>query len=221
VTGSAPVQDGGARRRAGLAVPLVLSAFAVLALVAHFALDERLARAAADAGLARSSVLQWATELGEGVWWLAGGGAAFVVFAALRRHNAAHWAFALVVSGAASGLATNLVKLCLGRARPKLLLESGVTGFHPFAGGYDFASMPSGHATTAGAAAATFALMFPQWRWPILAAGLALAATRVAIHAHYLSDILLGFAIGVAFAHATLAVWRWRWPGSVPRALGG
>ena len=200
-----------------LAVPVLV----VLAVVAHLALDERLARAAADAGLARSQVLQWATELGEGVWWLAGGGVAFAVFAALRRHNAARWAFALVVSGAASGLATNLVKLCLGRARPKLLLSEGVTGFHPFAGGYDFASMPSGHATTAGAAAATFALIFPRWRWPILATGLALASTRVAIHAHYLSDVLLGFAIGLAFAHATLAVWRRWWPGSAPRAVGG
>ena len=83
-----------------LAVPVLV----VLAVVAHLALDERLARAAADAGLSRSQVLQWVTELGEGVWWLAGGGVAFAVFAALRRHNAARWAFALVVSGAASAL---------------------------------------------------------------------------------------------------------------------
>jgi membrane-associated phospholipid phosphatase len=74
----------------------------------------------------------------------------------------------------------------------------------------------SGHATTAGAAAVVLALAFPRAAPLILPVGFALACTRVAIQAHYLSDICAGLALGAACALVTFAVWRRWWPASVP-----
>lgn len=187
-----------------------------LAVAAAIWLDIAVARAANDAGLARSRALQTFTEFGEGAWWLVPSGIVFGVAAWRRWHNLARWAFALFVAVAASGILANLLKIAVGKARPKLLFEADRYGFEPFAGGYDFASMPSGHATTCAAAAMVLALALPAWRWPLLAAGVALAATRVAIHAHYASDVLVGLALGFATALATLACWRRRFPSSVP-----
>ncbi|MFZ9915425.1 MAG: phosphatase PAP2 family protein [Phycisphaerales bacterium] len=196
-----------------------MGALVALAVPAHFALDERLARAAYDAKLFQSQVLQWTTELGESLWWLVPAGAVFAVAAWRKQHNLARWAFAMLAAVGASGLLVTLFKLS-GRMRPKLLLEQGLYGFKPFTTGYDFRSFPSGHATTCGAAFMVLALAFPRGRWPLLVVGVAIASTRVAITAHYLSDILAGLALGMACALLTDAVWRRRWPASAPVPSG-
>jgi membrane-associated phospholipid phosphatase len=198
---------------------LLAALLALAAIPAHFTLDERVARAAHDAKLVQSQVLQWTTELGEGVWWLVPAGIVFVVAAWRKQHNIARWAFAVIVAVASSGLLVTLFKLS-GRMRPKLLLEQGLYGFEPFTMGYDYRSFPSGHATTCGAALMALALAFPRWRWPLLAIAVAIAATRVAITAHYLSDILAGLALGMACALAADAIWRRRWPASAPVPAG-
>lgn len=197
------------------AVPALLAA---AALPAHFALDQRVAHAAHHARLVESQALQWTTELGEGVWWLAPAGLVFVFAAIRRQHNLARWAFAMLAAVGASGLAVNLLKFLIGKTRPKLLLGGGEFGFQPFTIAYDYNSFPSGHATTCGAAFMVLALAFPRARWLLLAVGVGIASTRVAITAHYLSDILAGLALGMACALLVLVVWRRRWPGSVPVA---
>jgi membrane-associated phospholipid phosphatase len=199
---------------------LLVGALVALAVPAHFALDERVARAAHDAKLVQSQVLQWTTELGEGVWWLVPAGVVFVVAAWRKQHNLARWAFAMLAAVGASGLVVNLLKILAGRMRPKLLLENGRSGFEPLSTGYDFSSFPSGHSTTCGAALMVLALAFPRWRWPLLAISVAIASTRVAITAHYLSDILAGLALGMTGALATIAIWRRRWPASLPVPAG-
>jgi membrane-associated phospholipid phosphatase len=55
-------------------------------------------------------------------------------------------------------------------------------------------------------------------RVAILPAAFLLALTRVAIHAHYLSDVCAGFALGLACGLLTFRVWRAKWPASVPQA---
>ena len=103
-------------------------------------------------------------------------------------------------SVAGSGILVNIVKLFIGRARPKLMDSVGAIHFEPFTGGYDFASMPSGHSATMGAVTLALMLWFPGLRWLILPIGLLAAATRIAAKAHYPSDVVSGFAIGVLFA---------------------
>ena len=77
--------------------------------------------------------------------------------------------------------------------------------------------MQSGHATTAGAASVILALALPRLAPLILPLGFALALTRVAVEAHYLSDICAGLALGASCALMSLIVWRRWWPASVPQ----
>lgn len=201
------------RRLWGLVVACVAAA-----IVAHLAADATVARAAQANRLVESQVLQWTTELGEAIWWLVPAGVVFAVAAAQKRHNLARWAFAVIAAVGGSGLLVNGLKFVFGKSRPRLLFEEGRLDFTPFSYGHAVNSFPSGHATTCAAATVILSLALPRWRAVLLPFGLLLALTRVAIHAHYLSDVCAGFALGTACALLTLRVWRARWPESVPQA---
>jgi membrane-associated phospholipid phosphatase len=109
-------------------------------------------------------------------------------------------------SVAGSGILVNILKVPIGRARPKLFDSAGAIHFEPFSIGYDFASFPSGHSTTMGAVTMVAMVWFPKWRWLILPIGFFLAATRIAAQAHYPSDVVAGFTLGMLFA---LSFARW------------
>ena len=111
---------------------------------------------------------------------------------------------AFLVLGAAglSGLAVNVLKYAIGRARPMYFNDFGVLSLHPFAFDARFAGFPSGHATTMGAVFGVALLLFPR-RWYIaLAITACIASTRVFVGAHYPSDTVAGFGLGCAFALA-------------------
>lgn len=58
----------------------------------------------------------------------------------------------ILATVAISGIVGQVLKIIIGRARPKFFLEYGSHYFQHFhALGYDFASMPSGHSITVGA----------------------------------------------------------------------
>ncbi len=95
-----------------------------------------------------------------------------------------------------------VLKISIGRPRPKMLLWHNETAFHWLDGTLGrYQSMPSGHVMT------TFALLtvlwphFPKLRWPLLAYGILSAVARVmAMTTHYVSDVLVGAALGIALA---------------------
>jgi lipid A 4'-phosphatase len=97
---------------------------------------------------------------------------------------------------AVSGLAVDAIKVVAGRTRPKLLFAANIDHFTGLAFRADHWSFPSGHATTAAA------LMLGLWYlWPrpapvYAAIAVLIAAARVIICAHYLSDVVAGLAIG-------------------------
>jgi lipid A 4'-phosphatase len=98
---------------------------------------------------------------------------------------------------ALSGIAVDLLKVIVGRPRPKLLFASGAYEFSWIGLGADHWSFPSGHAAT-GAALAT--ALWCLWPRPLLfyAIGAALvAASRVVMGAHYFSDVVMGAFIGI------------------------
>lgn len=199
----------------------LVGALCVGAGVAHAAADVGLAQAAKEHALAKNLVLQWTTEFGEAIWWLVPAGIVFVVAAAQKRHNLARWAFAVIAAVGASGIIVNLLKMLIGKSRPKLLFTEGRLDFTPFSYGHEVNGFPSGHATTVAAAAVVLSVAFPRWRGVILPAAFLLALTRVAIHAHYLSDVCAGFALGLACGLLTFKVWRAKWPASVPKCMAG
>lgn len=108
----------------------------------------------------------------------------------------AYFAFTAV---AFSGLLGNLLKISIGRARPAFTPENYVWLSMPFGHHYQFASFPSGHATTGGAIAMTLMLLFPKWRWYFVPAGLLIAISRPIIGVHFPSDIVAGWLFGGGF----------------------
>jgi undecaprenyl-diphosphatase len=101
------------------------------------------------------------------------------------------------VAVAGSGIVINVLKLVFGRARPRMLERHEIYGFEPIALDPDFHSFPSGHANTLAAVALVLALFVPRYRVPLLVAGFALGFTRVAVNAHYVSDVIAGIAVAV------------------------
>ncbi|MCF1474066.1 phosphatase PAP2 family protein [Agrobacterium vitis] len=104
------------------------------------------------------------------------------------------------VTIAGSGLAANLLKRALGRARPDQFTDAGAFDFLPFANSARFESFPSGHATTIGALMMIAALIAPRYRLGFAIAALWLGMTRVMVGAHYPSDVVAGLGFGAWFA---------------------
>lgn len=109
---------------------------------------------------------------------------------------------------AVSGLLTDGLKWLIGRARPVLDLQAGIYGFDMFSSDSRWKSMPSGHATTGIALAASLSCLWPQGRAIWLALGGVLAASRVMVCAHYLADILAGGAVASVVANQFLHLGR-------------
>lgn len=122
-------------------------------------------------------------------------------------HVGASYVFLSVAGG---GLTALLIKYSIGRARPLLMDTHDHLTFHPLAWQADFSAFPSGHSATAGAMALSLALVFPLWRAPILATGIVVALSRQLVGAHWPSDTLMGFGLGVAFAYAIAHVFARR-----------
>jgi membrane-associated phospholipid phosphatase len=95
------------------------------------------------------------------------------------------------------GVLVTVVKRLIGRARPYTWESVGPFDFAPFGWQVDFASLPSGHGTTAFAAAFAIGALFPRLRIPLWILAILIGISRVAVSAHYPSDILAGAVIGI------------------------
>lgn len=95
------------------------------------------------------------------------------------------------------GLVVTIVKRAIGRARPYSMEAGGAFDFNPFNWHVAFASLPSGHGTTAFAAAFAIGALYPRWRMPLWTFAILIALSRVAVSAHYPSDVLAGALVGV------------------------
>jgi lipid A 4'-phosphatase len=107
---------------------------------------------------------------------------------------------------ATSGLLVDLLKVLLGRTRPKLLFASGTYDFTWFGLRADHWSFPSGHAATAAALMTALWCLWPRPLWLYVAAAGLVAASRVITGEHYLSDVIAGAAIAVV-ATRVVATW--------------
>lgn len=130
-----------------------------------------------------------------GLHW--GGGLPRLRGAAVRMRAASAAPAFLFASIAAAGLAADILKIGLGRMRPKLLFDGGLYGFTGIAWRSDYWSFPSGHTATIVALATAL-----WWLWPrhllfyVVVAAL-VAASRIAVGAHYPSDVLAGALVAV------------------------
>jgi undecaprenyl-diphosphatase len=155
-------------------------------------------------------VFNFVTDFGKSGWFLIPLGVLVVVIALLNRPSLPRMTRAVLATIAmravfiflaigVPGLFVAIVKRLIGRARP-------ITGsFDPFSyspAGWrsDYASMPSGHTTTAFAAAFAIAVLWPRLAPFMCIYALAIAASRVVVLAHYPSDAIVGSFVGLAGA---------------------
>jgi len=112
----------------------------------------------------------------------------------------------LFVAVAAPSLFDTIIKRMIGRARPLVGGSLDPYLFRPFKWTSEYASLPSGHATTAFAVAIAFGTLWPRARTILWVYALAIAVSRVVLTAHYPSDVLAAAGIGIGGA---LIVRRW------------
>jgi membrane-associated phospholipid phosphatase len=91
------------------------------------------------------------------------------------------------------GLFVSIIKRFIGRVRPS---AAGPFAYEPFHWRPDFASLPSGHTTTAFATLVAVGALFPRARPFLWGFALLIAVSRIAVSAHFMSDVIAGAAVG-------------------------
>jgi membrane-associated phospholipid phosphatase len=123
------------------------------------------------------------------------------------------YSLAFIASLTLGSAILHVIKLVLGRRRPRDDMEMGLYGFMPLSFNLDYNSFPSGHALTICCVAVIFTCVWPMlWPlWFVIAA--ILAITRALLTAHFLSDVLIGAGIGLIAAREVLLL---GFPGNAP-----
>ncbi len=165
----------------------------------------------AGAGKEWRSLAKLLSRYGDFPWLL---GAGIVGLGVCLRCNRREWArifTAMVLAGVFAGLLSNVVKLGVGRVRPRV--ENVAHGWYgPVHAGewvslrHEFQSFPSSHAACAFG---FFIPLFLSRRGAGtlgLVAAAAIAWSRVQLNAHHVSDVAAGTLLGVI---AGWLVWRW------------
>lgn len=154
--------------------------------------------------LGKSDWYLWPTGLGGIICWVLAARAALAVDTREKLKRVAIMLGLIFACVAISGIAADIIKPILGRARPVLLEREGVYGFFPLSFAAARHSMPSGHTTTGFALAVAVMGFFPRWRLPLLSFAIAIGLSRVMVNAHYAGDVMAGAALGTIIS---LLIW--------------
>jgi membrane-associated phospholipid phosphatase len=182
------------------------AAIAVLIVIMVF-VDVPAIKAARQAPSWLIGWFQFATEFGLAPWFLAPLGGALLVIALITSPSLARMsqlALAslsvrlgfLFLAIAVPGLVVSIVKRIVGRARPVVAGEDAFL-YKFFLWRVEYASFPSGHATTAFAAAVAFGVLWPKLRPLLWTYAIVIALSRVFVTAHHPSDVVAGAIAGV------------------------
>jgi membrane-associated phospholipid phosphatase len=195
---------------------LALGALAGILLVslAMLLIDARSFRFAGTLPLWLVDIFNEITDFGKSNWFLVPIGAV-IVLAAILATPAAGRITNLVLTSlivrltyvftaiALPGLFVTIVKRLIGRLRPS---ELGPYVYVPWSWSPAYASMPSGHATTAVAAAIAIGALWPKARVVMWVYATLIMASRVVIQAHFVSDVIAAAFVG---GFAAILVRNW------------
>jgi undecaprenyl-diphosphatase len=193
--------------RAARVVSVLVLAAAVVAVLMAFA-DPRFVDADRSLTPGVHAVMSAVTNAGRSGWLLVPVGVAVLALSAmaaapgLTRASqfviatlAARFGFVFLAVGI-PGLTVTIVKRLIGRARP-YVPHSTPFDYAPFTWRPDFASMPSGHTTTACATAIAIGALFPVLRPLLWLFAVLVAVSRVALNDHYPSDLFVATLAGI------------------------
>lgn len=180
-----------------------------LFLFAHRAYDLELAQAAEHEPDRLYVLWHRVTQLGLGETWMVPSGLATIVALAIAwsprfAHARERWIAWAIVPGylfaivAITGLAADLLKILIGRPRPALLFRDGETAWAGLSFHADHWSLPSGHTTTVAAVATALVYLWPRHVLAYALVALLVAASRVELGEHYLSDAVAGAWLGIS-----------------------
>ncbi len=181
--------------------------------LAHFIYDHVNARA--------HKALDSITHYAKAGHWLAAAVLALITAAILRHFHVypeqvaqlINYSLAFIASLTLGSAILHVIKLAIGRRRPRDDMEMGLYGFMPLAFNSDYNSFPSGHALTICCVAVIFTCVWPML-WPVwFGIAALLAVTRALLTAHFLSDVLIGAGIGLIAAREVLLL---GFPGFAP-----
>ena len=116
------------------------------------------------------------------------------------RLRAPAWMF-LAASHVLSQVSTRYLKEWTGRLRPLEWIKQGGTETFLWEKGISF---PSGHVAIFASVVIPFVALFPRW-WPLLIVAAYAMIARVAVDAHFLSDVLGGLTL------VSLVAWACGW----------
>jgi membrane-associated phospholipid phosphatase len=181
-----------------------LLAAAVVVALAMLLLDGSLSAQTKRLPIPFVDVFNEITDFGKGYWFLVPSGILIIALAGLAATTPQRFVRLTIISLvvrfefvfiaiALPGLVFTIVKRLIGRLRPSAL---GPFVYVPFSWRPEYASMPSGHSTTAFAAAVALGAIWPRARPLLWFYAVVIAASRVIIYAHYPSDVIAGACLG-------------------------
>jgi undecaprenyl-diphosphatase len=194
-------------------IPALAAAAATLVVVVitMFDCDVRASAWALDEPQWFRDLFEKITDFGLSGWFLIPSGFVVLCLAALnspllRRMTqgvlsalAARFGFLFLAVGV-PGLFVTIVKRMIGRARPYVGAFDHPFDYKPFIWRPEYSSLPSGHATTAVAAAIAIGALWPRMRPAMWIYAFAIMASRVFVLAHHPSDVIAGALTGAVGA---------------------
>ena len=162
-------------------------------------IDQSVATSFRGAAPGLRDAMEFVTRFGESQWFLVPTGVAAIALFAVAggekrplRRATVRWTaqanlfvFAVI---AIAGIGVNVVKVIIGRARPRVFFGEGYFGAEPLTFGSAYASFPSGHTATACALAFAVTMVVPRLRLPLFAFAALIALSRVVVTAHWVGD---------------------------------
>lgn len=148
------------------------------------------------------------TDFGKSAWFLWPLGIALIFIAISPHEGLSRWGRGMTAAIAvrfgflflAIGLPSlfgTIIKRIIGRARPFVGGAADPYLYSVMAFDVRYASFPSGHATTAFAAAIAISALWPRTRAVMWTYAILMAVSRVVVTAHHPSDVVAGALVGI------------------------
>ncbi len=104
------------------------------------------------------------------------------------------------------GLSIPILKMIIGRLRPRYLFQGDAYGFEPFTLNVAMMGFPSGHSQTIATAMVVAYCLLPRYDVFYLGLALLVGFSRIAVTAHYPADVIMGLFVGVC---GTVLIRQW------------